>query len=77
MKEYLQGLGFVLPLDDMEPWIRGWDDWMGVFLWFCQPVFSVDFPSNSDADAGPARGLCFSMLTVRYAAYGTLSRMIA
>ena len=50
---------------------------MGVFLWFCQPVFSVDFPSNSDADAGPARGLCFSMLTVRYAAYGTLSRMIA
>lgn len=29
VKEYLRGLGFVLPLDDMEPWIRGWDDWMG------------------------------------------------
>ncbi len=22
VKEYLRGLGFVLPLDDMEPWIR-------------------------------------------------------
>lgn len=29
VKEYLRGLGFVLPLDDMEPWIRSWDDWMG------------------------------------------------
>lgn len=29
VKEYLWGLGFVLPLDDMEPWIRSWDDWMG------------------------------------------------
>ena len=28
VKEYLRGLGFVLPLDDMEPWIRSWDDWM-------------------------------------------------
>lgn len=26
VKEYLRGLGFVLPLDDMEPWIRSWDD---------------------------------------------------
>lgn len=29
VKEYLRGLGFVLPLDEMEPWIRSWDDWMG------------------------------------------------
>lgn len=29
VKEYLRSLGFVLPLDDMEPWIRSWDDWMG------------------------------------------------
>lgn len=29
VKEYLRGLGFVLPLDDMEPWIRSWDDLMG------------------------------------------------
>ena len=29
VKEYLRGLGFALPLDDMEPWIRSWDDWMG------------------------------------------------
>lgn len=29
VKEYFRGLGFVLPLDDMEPWIRSWDDWMG------------------------------------------------
>ena len=28
MKDYLRRLGFVLPLDDMEPWIRSWDDWM-------------------------------------------------
>ena len=28
VKEYLRKLGFVLPLDDMEPWIRSWDDWM-------------------------------------------------
>ena len=28
VKEYLRGLGFVLPLDDMELWIRSWDDWM-------------------------------------------------
>ena len=29
VKEYLRGLGFVLPLDDMRPWIRSWDNWMG------------------------------------------------
>lgn len=29
VKDYLRGFGFVLPLDDMEPWIRSWDDWMG------------------------------------------------
>lgn len=29
VKDYLRGLGSVLPLDDMEPWIRSWDDWMG------------------------------------------------
>ncbi len=29
VKNYLRRLGFVLPLDDMEPWIRSWDDWMG------------------------------------------------
>ncbi|NHM16636.1 hypothetical protein GMI69_08210 [Eggerthellaceae bacterium zg-887] len=29
VKDYLRRLGFVLPLDDMEPWIRSWDDWMG------------------------------------------------
>ncbi len=28
VKDYLRKLGFVLPLDDMEPWIRSWDDWM-------------------------------------------------
>ena len=27
VKDYLRKLGFVLPLDDMEPWIRSWDDW--------------------------------------------------
>lgn len=26
VKDYLRRLGFVLPLDDMEPWIRSWDD---------------------------------------------------
>lgn len=29
VREYLHKLGFVLPLDDMEPHIRAWDDWMG------------------------------------------------
>lgn len=29
VKGYLRKLGFVLPLDDMEPWIRSCDDWMG------------------------------------------------
>ncbi|MBP3883983.1 MAG: hypothetical protein J6D54_03470 [Olsenella sp.] len=29
VKDYLRRMGFVLPLDDMEPWIRSWDDWMG------------------------------------------------
>ena len=28
VKDYLRKLGFVLPLDDMEPWILSWDDWM-------------------------------------------------
>ena len=28
VKDYLRKLGFILPLDDMEPWIRSWDDWM-------------------------------------------------
>lgn len=28
VKDYLRRLRFVLPLDDMEPWIRSWDDWM-------------------------------------------------
>ena len=28
VKDYLRKLGFVLPLDDMEPWIRSWDDWI-------------------------------------------------
>lgn len=30
VKEYLRGLGFVLPIDGMEPWIQSWDDWMGL-----------------------------------------------
>ncbi|MDO4796701.1 MAG: hypothetical protein Q4A01_01640 [Coriobacteriales bacterium] len=30
MKDCERKLGFVLPLDDMEQWIRSWDDWMGV-----------------------------------------------
>ena len=29
VKDYLGRMGFVLPLDDMEPWIRSWDDWLG------------------------------------------------
>lgn len=29
VRAYLQQLGFLLPLDDMEPHIRSWDDWMG------------------------------------------------
>lgn len=29
VKEYLRKLGFVLPLEDMEGYIRAWDDWMG------------------------------------------------
>ena len=29
VKDYLRKLGFVLPLDDIEPYIRSWDDWMG------------------------------------------------
>lgn len=29
VRAYLEGLGFRLPLDDMEPYIREWDDWMG------------------------------------------------
>lgn len=28
VRDYLRGLGFVLPLDDMESHIRTWDDWM-------------------------------------------------
>ena len=28
VKDYLRKMGFVLPLDDMEPWIRSWDDRM-------------------------------------------------
>lgn len=28
VKDYLRKAGFVLPLDDMAPWIRSWDDWM-------------------------------------------------
>ncbi len=26
VKDYLRKLGFVLPLDDMEPWIRSWNE---------------------------------------------------
>ena len=29
VKEYLRRMGFVLPLEDMESYIRAWDDWMG------------------------------------------------
>ena len=29
VREYLRSLGFVLPLDDMELWIRSRDDWLG------------------------------------------------
>lgn len=29
VKDYLRKLGFVLPLDDMESWIRSWGDWIG------------------------------------------------
>ena len=29
VKNYLVAKGFRLALDDMEPWIRSWDDWMG------------------------------------------------
>ena len=29
VREHLRGLGFSLPLDAMEPWIRSWDAWMG------------------------------------------------
>ena len=28
VRAYLQGLGFSLPLEDMEPHIRTWDRWM-------------------------------------------------
>jgi hypothetical protein len=28
VKDYLRRMGFLLPLDDMEPWIRSWDDWL-------------------------------------------------
>lgn len=28
VREYLHRFGFVHSLDDMEPWIRSWDDWM-------------------------------------------------
>ena len=28
VREYLKELGFLLPMDDMEPHIRAWDDWM-------------------------------------------------
>ena len=29
VKECLRGFGFILPLDDMEPWIRSREGWMG------------------------------------------------
>ena len=29
VREYLRSLGFSSPLEDMEPWIRSWYDWMG------------------------------------------------
>lgn len=28
VREWLRGLGFSPPLEDMEPWIRSWDRWM-------------------------------------------------
>ena len=28
VRDYLRRMGFVLMLDDMEPWIRSWDDWL-------------------------------------------------
>lgn len=28
VREWLRGLGFSLPLEDMEPHIRAWDSWM-------------------------------------------------
>ena len=30
VKDYLRKIGFALPLDDMEPWIRSWNNWMSV-----------------------------------------------
>lgn len=33
VKEYLRGLGSVLPLDDMEAWIRSWDEWLVARAW--------------------------------------------
>ena len=30
VKDYLRKIGFALPLDDMEPLIRSWNNWMSV-----------------------------------------------
>ena len=48
VKDYLRKLRFVLPLDDVEPWIRSWDDWMSA---------RGEFYDYRDKD-GTGRGAC-------------------
>lgn len=35
VKDHLRKLGFVLPLDDMEPWLPSWNDWMSARGDYC------------------------------------------
>ena len=48
-KGYLRRFGFVLPLDDLEPWFLSWNDWMAARGEFC------DYRSKDNLDAERVR----------------------
>jgi len=56
VKEHLRKLGFVLPLDDMGPWIRLWDDWMSA---------RGDFYDYRDQDGWGGCTRCTDVLSIR------------
>lgn len=49
MRAWLRGLGFSLPLEDMEPHVRAWDQWMRALGDF------YDYRGTDGTDGGTRR----------------------
>lgn len=56
VREYLRALGFVLPLEAMEPWIRSWHGWMQA---------SGSFYDYKDTDGVGRLSRCIGALSIR------------